>query len=422
MLKEILGQRGHIVMESLALRHAPATSDDTLFPAEGIARVRAFFRDATGGSDGKTLVVMAYPGSGTTTLINLIIKECGDIDVVWTHPGTVRLRGLLEAARQGSISATGKRKFVVFDAFDAMLTDQATNADILEFLKKSPPMPIVCIAHQRRNALQRAFEAFPSAKRRDQNITTVEFPRLSDEAIYRRVLAIAVSEGIDISEDTLASNVKDARGDLRSALGVLELGIEGSAMDDFPDGLEAAAEALAKDPTIQRALELYHADITVVPAAVFENYSSLAKNISMCADVSDSFSLADTVHEVAFAKQRWDLLDIIGVLSVAAPAMRMNTTMAPAILKFGTVWSKANNRLAKLKALRHVRTKFNGIPIEDVAYIRTVLLAALAQKDAKTIQSITACLGEKDVLAIMRQWKCGYTTNHHIKMKKLMAS
>ena len=191
-------------------------------------------------------------------------------------------------------------------------------------------------------------------------------------------------------------------------------------MDEFPDGLEAAADALARNTTIERALDLYHADIAVVPAAIFENYATLVRDVSTCADISDSFSVSDTVHEAAFSKQRWDLLDVVGTLSVAQPALRINTTMAPAIKKFGTAWSKANNRLAKMKALKNVRWKMSGVPVEELAYVRTMLLAALARKDGEAVRRITASLNEKDVLAIMRQWKCAYTTNDHAKMKKLM--
>jgi hypothetical protein len=94
--------------------------------------------------------------------------------------------------------------------------------------------------------------------------------------------------------------------------------------------------------------------------------------------------------------------------------------MAPAIKKFGTAWSKANNRLAKMKALKNVRWKMSGVPVEELAYVRTMLLAALARKDGEAVRRITASLNEKDVLAIMRQWKCAYTSNDHAKMKKLM--
>lgn len=406
-------------MECLAKKYAPETSDDTLFSSDDVARLRDFFRQAPPGN---ALVVLAHTGSGSSTLVELLVRECGDIDAVWTHPGTTRLRALLAAAGQGNISALGKRKFVVFDAFDAMLADQASNADIVEFLKKSPPTPIVCIAHRRRNAQQRIFEAFPSPKRRDGSILVVEMPRLSDDSVLARLKIVASRENIDIDDDALATIAADAHGDLRSALGVLEMGLKGSKMDEFPDGLEAAADALADNTTIEQALDLYHADIAVVPAAIFENYASLVKDMTVCTDVSDSFSLSDIVHEAAFSKQRWDLLDVVGTLSVAQPAIRMNTTMAPAIKKFGTAWSKANNRLAKLKALKIVRRKMSGVPvIEDLAYVRTILLAALARKDAASIRNITTSLDEKDVLAIMRQWKCAYTTNDHAKMKKLMS-
>jgi hypothetical protein len=394
------------MQESIAKKYRPASSADVLHDPEIVRSISAFFQTAQGGH---AAIILAPPGSGATTLVELLTIE-HDIDVVWTHPGTVRLRALLSAAGQSGISAAGRRKFVVFDGFDAMLSDQSMATDSIDFFKKNSAVPVVCIAHRRRNAVQRLTDAFPPAARKE-SVSIYEFPALPDARIADRLRDIADAEGIVIDVDLIAEN---SHGDLRSAIEVLVLGLESATKDEFPDGLEAAAEALAKDPSLQRAMNLYDADCIVVPAAIFENYTTTVASLDIACAISDGFSEGDIFHETAHAKQRYELLEYDGVLTVAQSALLCKKSITPNIKKFGTAWSKSNNRLAKLKGLRSVFAKMR-IPVEDLAFVR----ASITSAPAATARKLRH-LHEKDILAIMRQWKCGYLTSHHVRMKKYM--
>ncbi len=427
-------------MGSLPERTRPRTSLGTLFGDADVASLRAWM---AGGAPGPALAT-AVSGAGLTTLVQLLVREVG-LETVWIACGTPRVRALLDQAGANPLSVTMRRKLIVVDEFDALTaTDSTAATDVLSFVRGKPPVPVLVLSHATRSQKAQEFaKAWPR----------FAFGRPGDKAVESLLAKVAAAQGLDgVPAETLADLARRVRGDVRAALMALELAARGGGGDAAPDaaapdvkdecaeGLDLTEALLRGDRGhgVRECLRLFGMESAVVPMGLYENYlTSLTKDdLRAAAEVADAFADADTVDRYLYARQAWDLYDVYGVCSVAAPTLRLRRhrkskpNKALAVTKFGSVWSKVYNGCAKTKHVKSIAAKYQEagvVPLNscDLAYVRGMLRCSLAGDDDGVRRACwpldaagVLCLARLDV-GSQSTW---YKQSCHNRVKRALAA
>lgn len=411
----------------LAAACRPRTSVGVLFAAAEVACLRAW---VASGAPGPALATAA-PGSGLTTTVQLLLAEAR-VDAVWVGAGTQRTRALLAQAGGSPVSVTMRRKVIVVDEFDAIVaTDVTTATDILAFIRSQPPLPVLVLTHATRSA-----KALEYAKRWPR----FGFARPPAAAVAAYLRGVADAHGVQATDADLAALAKAVRGDVRSALGALDLrrvgdgpggpggaggageaggagGLAAAVKDEAIEGLDLVEAVLRgqRGDTLLDCLRVYGSEPGVVPMGVYENYlASLARNdLRAAACAADAFSAADVVDRHMYAKQAWECTDLYGALAVGGPSLslRRHRTVPPdarvGVTKFGSVWSKAYNACAKTKIVRALMLRYaeaGAAPLAapDLAWVRECTRAALAAGDDDELRRVTWPLCAPDVTSLAR--------------------
>ena len=408
--------------QRLCDKYGPRTTLDVLLSQTELGALRGWLRDGGGG----VARVTAPPGAGLTTTVALLARELG-MESTWFSAGQARARTLLVDAVSSHIAVTGRPKVVVLDEFDALLTDAQLAGELTSLARAGCRTPVLCLGHAVRSSktddTTRKWPAF-------------RFQRPPLRAVVDRVAAVAAAEGIACAPGAVEDLCRNARGDLRAALGALEMARADqlrcgeSTLDEAMDGLNAVKALLREPVGFARALRMASMDPTVIPMGLFENYTAAARTIETCADVADLYSMADVTDKRMYATQAWELSDLYAALTVAGPTVALDRGDTAQIdkvdpQKFGLVWSKMYNQCAKAKSLRavcHSRAEAGLWPMGacDLAYVRHMVAGSLAPGREADLER--ACHGFKhaDVLAVMRLWKTEYKTSTHARVKKTL--
>ena len=195
-----------------------------------------------------------------------------------------------------------------------------------------------------------------------------------------------------------------------------------------PEGMDSVEALLEAHSSIDSVMAAFSSDPGIVSMGLWENYTSFAKDV--CPEVSDAFSASDVVDAAMYRTQNWALHDVYGVFAAAAPSAylrRRAVSKPPAIDKFGTIWSRMYNQCARMRhvkgiAFARAEAGLGHLPVEDLAYLRDILDAALASGDADAVRAAAAGVGgsAEHVLMLMRLWDRGYRQSAHSRVKKML--
>lgn len=364
------------------------------------------------------LLVVGTPGCGASSSLEQLLKDL-DIEAVWFGPGAPKLRASLLDAGCSAFSATGRRKIVVLDGFDAMIADVNANADIGCFVRKALPAPTIFLAHRTRTILKRFRDLFTAAAYAAR-ATVLELAPPSPTRV-RDIVAAAAPP--DMPTDQLDRIIAKAKGDIRAALKAVEFRSADAVKEPVPESYAVVERALCGDyETVEDILRDAAAEPTVISHGIFERYG-------FSPDIADAFSLADVMDEYMFAHQRWELTDPHAAISVALPALLPKSAptkrKATDTFTYGMVWSKLHLQACRTKHVKTVTTqraeaKLPFMPVQDLALVRGMILQCEASKDWKTLQNVAHGLGPDAVLALMRLWSCKYTQTVHARVTKHM--
>lgn len=394
----------------LTASHAPRSSLGCLFSDVDVASLRAWMR---GGVTGPALATAAT-GSGLTTLVSLLIRE-NELEPVWVGCGTPRIRALLDECCACPVSATMRRKIVVIDEFDAMLScDSTSAAECLAAAKKHRDhVPMLFLAHPSRSQKALEFAKTWPAK--------FAFGRPGPAVLAPYLTKVCDRHGIDPS--VIPSIVGAVRGDVRAALMALELHLPKLRApppdtpaqfhkDEAADPLDLVEAVLRGDRgrTVRDCLHVFSAEPSVLPMGLFENYLAVMPkdDIRGTAAAAHDFSSADLVDNHMFSKQAWELSEAYGTHGVAGPVMSMKRKAPGAsITKFGSVWSKAYNSCAKMKHVRALALACNeagrtALSPCELAHVRGCLKRALANEDDEAVRRVCEGLSSQHVLLLVR--------------------
>lgn len=413
----------------------PRTSLGVLYSETQVASLRAWMASGTPGP----ALATAGPGSGLTTLITLLIKEIG-LECVWIGCGTVRIKALLEQAGANPLSVTMRRKIIVIDEADALPSgDSMALSETLAFAKSSPPVPVLFAMHVNRSQKSVEFA---------KHWPKFELGRPTQAVMHRFLSKVVADKGVQIDPQKLIDLSRDTRGDVRAALMALDLAGRGRSAvaadvdtkDEATDGLDLTEAVLRgeRGSSVRECLNIFGMESAVVSAGIYENYlTSLGKDDMECAmQVAEDFSAADSVDRYLYSHQAWDMYDVYGVFSVAAPSIVINHKRKSkpkpgfGITKFGTMWSKVYNMCAKTKHVRNLAAKYAEAGIQplapcDMAWVRRCLRTAVERKDEDLIRSVAWPLAAADVLCMARLdaspgGSAWYKQTVHARVKKLL--
>lgn len=395
---------------------------------EDIQCVETWLRETAYEVKGAVMLIVGTPGCGASTLLTTLLQK-QHIEPVWFTPGTPKLRASLKDAGISSVSASGNRKILVLEGFDCLMTDANAAADISDFIGKWLPAPVVFLGHRSRTVFKRFGELFKAATR--HRSTVLELKPLTLEA----VVGVVQQQFPTMSRETATALATAARGDVRAALAAAAFSTttpETSVKDTVYESYSVVDMTFDGDVhSIQDALTVASGDPTVVSLGLFESYG-------LDPDIAEAFSIADVMEEFMFARQRWDLSDVHAAMAVAYPALHVshnaskNTTVkrskeSQQKFSYGMVWSRAHLQASKARLLKTVGAQradagfTTFLTIQDLAWIRTMVMTAESQKDPTSMKAVVGGLKPSGVLAIMRLWKGKYTQSTHARVVKMLA-
>lgn len=407
---------------------APAAADPF---EEDIAVMRSWL---VAGEPRSVFLAVGVPGCGVSTALSALLETL-DIECVWLDPATPRLRIALADAGCSCVSATGRRKVVVLEGFDAIMRDANGAADVSDALRRQLPAPTMFMAHRTRTVVRRFRDLFPAATR--ARATVLEVRPMTPA----RIAAVIRAAHPGVAPALADSMARACRGDVRSALASLALSetTDAYTKDDVPEA-DAVVEAALSGAltTVVGALAQGSSDSAVVSHGIFERYG-------FSPEVADAFSLADMLEERMFATQRWELADAHAAMAVAYPALHLQPgeVLPPARpgarpgggrggdgggstkFVYGMVWSRQHLLAARIKLFRTVQTqraafKVPAMGVTALAMVRRMVIDAMGRPEV--LRRVLEGLRPDAVLAIMRLWKGSYTASMHAKVSRVITA
>lgn len=429
-------------MEPLLDATRPRTSLGTLFTDTEVAALRAWVRSATP----QPALATAPPGTGLSTLARLLASEA-DLEIIVVTTAMPRTRAFLTTVGANPLTVTMRRKLLLIDEVES--ADAPHVADALAFVRAASAsasglrVPVLFLGKATR--AQKAYEfakAWPK----------FAFARPSTARVGAYLAAIAAKFAVDVDVAALASA---AKGDVRAALMAMDMHRRGQAphiharpneharqaprlpdlKDEALDGLDLVDDVLhrRRGGTVRDALRLYSQAPCVASMGVYENYPAAVSDIADAAAVARWFADADVVAEYIGARQAWDMHEVHGACALAGPAAVVHRARAPPKNRtsktYGTALSKAHTACAKTKHVRLLAAARaeRGLPalgVDDLAHVRAVVRALLAQKREAELAEWWKPLGAPELLALARldsssvEW---YKQSTHARMKKLLS-
>ena len=379
----------------------------TLLNPSRVQAVRDWMQHATRGL---LVLTAAQRGCGVTALLDALVKELS-IDPLWLHQPIRAARGFLDDGTKNARTALGMKKILIIDPFDSVCTESTCATDVTEFLKRGlSRVPVIIAGHHLR--VHRAKVQDILKKLDAAHVQCIHFPALDDAAV------VAALGGGDAAKTAWETSGKD----LRNCIQALHFSASGTCVKAARyDGFDAITRMITEDAvTLREAAGLVEGDENMIAGGLFENYP-LWSSMGASRRISENMSVADVFESAMYGRCLWGLTGPRGVCIAGVAVETPTTTPAaplPIMDKYGTVWSRENNKRTKEKIVHAVRMAFPHISVEDIAGIRAVLAAAVERDDRETMRAFAETYGDHTVLAIMRLWKTKYTIAQHKRLTK----
>lgn len=348
------------IQVSLAISSEPKSSYDNVSYCEVAENLRDWLTN--GMAD--VCFISGGVGSGISTLLKCIMHEI-DIEPHYIDHSSKIFNELLEDSSHISRSISGKEIAIVIDGIDSSSGKRILGI-LSDHVKKKGKHKLIAVGHQEQKLSSNEF-----AKKWKH----FEFPIPSNEMVFQKLQLINNGR---IDESIVAMIVQsNSPGDIRSCINSLEMQFVKStstvsSRDLFVDGIDAIRYVFKNDshPKLVELFKTYETEPSMVKNGVFENYLKCFTSIDVVHRISESLSVGDTIGygdntniECAF---------------FAGDAKLATKTKKPLIEKYGTAWSKDNNRKMNAKKLKIVSEKMceNGslrIPYEELYLLRDIM-------------------------------------------------
>ncbi|MEM2739285.1 MAG: replication factor C large subunit [Candidatus Bathyarchaeia archaeon] len=265
----------------------------------------------------KAALLYGPAGVGKTSLVEAVAKTYG-YDLVELNASDQRSETIIKrivgvAASQGTLTGSATRRIILLDEVDGMSEeDRGGLKAILDVLEKSR-QPIVLTAND-------AWD--PKLAPLRSVCFMIEFKRLKQWEVVRKLRDICLKEGIEADKEALEFIAKRSEGDLRSAINDLQTIAQGRRkinIDDvgwlpYRNRIEPIFDVLsivfnAKTiSTARRALSLIDIDPDMIFEWIYENLPSQLTDPRDLAVAMENLARADLIRTRVKLFQRWDLL------------------------------------------------------------------------------------------------------------------
>ena len=369
-------------------------------------RVKTWLRET---SKGFLVITASQRGCGITSMIECFVRELS-IDPVWIHQPIRAAKSFLEDATKNRRTALGLKKVLVIDPFDAVCVEPSCATDLVEFLKKgSCAIPIILTGHYLRVNTSKVQDILKKVS--DDRVTSIHFPPLDDT----KIIEFLGSGG----ENLWLSSGKD----LRNSLQAKQFGGGMNATKDQRcDGFDAITSLVTSVPklSLRDGARLVEGDASMIAGGIFENYPSWS-TFDACTRISNSMSAADLFEKAMYSKNAWVLS---GPQSVCVAGVTLERPAKPlkTMQKYGTVWSRENNKKTKEKTLKTASLGVPGLGAEDLGCLRCVMQAALKKGELDVLVSFAKHYGADTLLSLMRLWKSNYALTTHKKVTSALTT
>ncbi|KAL2610583.1 hypothetical protein R1flu_029156 [Riccia fluitans] len=311
----------------------------------------------------KAVLLSGTPGIGKTTTARLICKELG-YEILEVNASDARGKSdsnvkkgmdgrtantIKEMVDNESICFTGKglvhaqKSALIMDEVDGMSGgDRGGVADLIASIKSSR-IPIICICNDRYSQKLKSLLNY---------CLVLSYRKPTKQQMGKRLMQIAKSEGLQVTENTLEEIAERSNGDMRTSLNQLQyMSLRSSALS-FGD-VHARLVVSAKDEAItpfsaadkllgfegrnlrmDERVDMHMADADLVPLIVEENYLNYIPSdasrdptglvhMDRAARAAMSIAEGDIVNGQIRRRNQWQLSQTSAFLSSIMPAALM---------------------------------------------------------------------------------------------------
>ncbi len=271
---------------------APRNLEEFIFHKKQVSQIRTWMEVRKTGKHSVDFPIACLlsgpPGTGKTTLANLILKEFG-FKVTEVNASDDRNAESTETNLIHALCMVG----VVFDEIDGSLEDTGGIGTLLTFLGthkklKTRIAPIICTCNSRRTL---------SVRRLAKNSLDITFFPVYDDVLQKQCYSVARKLNHQLSPETCKRICKEAQGDFRKMLNLLQYYLinpnrkntdeKDQEYDEFNNSFSACQKLLGPG-TLCSKVDLFSQDPSFLLQMVQENAVS-------------SFSQEDTKDLIAFS-------------------------------------------------------------------------------------------------------------------------
>jgi len=356
--------------QSLLDRAAPERSVDVLCPEPVRLAAKRWieeFRRRESGAQKKMLLVSGPSGVGKSTLLRLLLAEAG----YHVHAITAQTprQSVVDALWDMCPATTA----ILLDDVDVMLeTSAAAVQDIV--MHVYPLKGKRSVTRDQKDAMAASHWTFPvvaTTKCHEYGKVVdfskwceiVPFPRPTVDRLAAHLKTVVARAKLPaMSVANLRAIAEASKRDVRNALMTLDLSrgkalVPTSVKDNDIDAVNAVHMLIHTDAPLSMAtaLRLAHADTSIVPMMLFENYLDVATSIEKAADAADAMAFANVIEDRMYATGNFEMLDSYFGFSVASPSLAVRAKKNALPVRFGNMWSRISNMHVKKAGMNAIR-------------------------------------------------------------------
>lgn len=318
----------------------------------------------------KMLLVSGPSGLGKSILARLLLGEAG----YTVHDLSVKSRA--ELAPFLEMVASNPRNAILIDDLDSLLDQgQGIASDVLMYV--NPIKGKRTTTKEDKDAYRVSYWKVPIialCTRHDygrsgdfsKECDVVQMRRPARSVVESFLAKIARAEGIKLSPETQREIATASGGDIRQALLQMETRLVFKKDRDI-DALSALDTLLKSNRPLDcsTALRLAHADTSIVPLMVYENYLDLCQmhgtdGLDKAMRSIEDISVSDAIENAMYSRGRFDMFDVHAVFSVVSPCL-LSRTLSTHEVRFGSLWNKQSTAQNKRVQMRAIRDSVPGL-------------------------------------------------------------
>ena len=202
-------------------KYRPKNFDEVLGNLKAKKEILKWVEEWKAGNPQKCLFLLGPPGTGKTTFAHLIAKEFSD-SIELNASDKRSYDAIMSTVGEASASMTlfgGKLKLIILDEVDGLHgNDDRGGSRAINKILKEGIQPVIMMANDPYSNRIKSFKT---------KCQVINLRKVHTNSIVSLLKRICVKEGVDFEEHVVRELAKQSRGDLRSAIGDLQIIAQG---------------------------------------------------------------------------------------------------------------------------------------------------------------------------------------------------